>query len=278
MNDNPLIKAYRKPAMYITLPSGGEYYDPKPNLSVDGELAVYSMTARDEIITKSPDALFNGEATVSLIKSCCPDIADPNQIPVNDLLMIMIGIRQASYGKEIDIDIACEKCSEMNAMSVDANRLMSRHTPTEVQNKLKLENDFVVRLKPYTLSERTLMQIQQVKQQKMIQGVMKSQDTSEEQQAKIFGKTFVELADLTVNLITNCVMSVRMPDDQVIDDKDMIREWLKSITKDDYESIRKVIEGLSDSGIDTKFKTTCQSCQHTWEADVDLDISNFFVG
>ena len=65
---NPLIQAYRKPALYIPLPSGGEFYQTKPKLSIDGELAVYAMTARDELITKTPDALFNGEATISLIK------------------------------------------------------------------------------------------------------------------------------------------------------------------------------------------------------------------
>ena len=68
---NPLIQAYRKPNMYVTLPSGGRFYKDKPKLSADNELAVYAMTARDELITKTPDALFNGEATVSLIKSCC---------------------------------------------------------------------------------------------------------------------------------------------------------------------------------------------------------------
>ena len=71
---NPLIQAYRKPALYIALPSKGNFYKKKPKLSIDNELAVYAMTARDELITKTPDALFNGEATISLIRSCCPDI------------------------------------------------------------------------------------------------------------------------------------------------------------------------------------------------------------
>ena len=102
---NPLINAYRKPTLYINLPSGGKYYNPAPKLSVDKELAVYAMTARDELITKTPDALFNGEASVSLIESCCPDIPNPRQIPVNDLMVIMLAIRQASYGTEIEVEV-----------------------------------------------------------------------------------------------------------------------------------------------------------------------------
>ena len=102
---NPLINAYRKPALYIPLPSTGRFYKTKPKLSVDNELAVYAMTARDELITKTPDALFNGEATISLLKSCCPDITEPESMPVGDLLVILIGIRQASYGKNIEMDV-----------------------------------------------------------------------------------------------------------------------------------------------------------------------------
>jgi len=56
MTANPLIAAYKKPALYVALPSKGKWYDPKPKLSVDGELAVYAMSARDELITKTPDA------------------------------------------------------------------------------------------------------------------------------------------------------------------------------------------------------------------------------
>ena len=99
MTANPLIAAYKKPALYVALPSKGKWYDPKPKLSVDGELAVYAMSARDELITKTPDALFNGEATVAILESCCPDIDNPRQMPVNDLLVVLLAIRQASYGK-----------------------------------------------------------------------------------------------------------------------------------------------------------------------------------
>ena len=58
----------------------------------------------------------------------------------------------------------------------------------------------------------------------------------------------------------------------------MIREWLQSITKADYEAIRTKVEALSESGLETEFTANCQSCSHSWKTGVDLDIANFFGG
>ena len=274
---NPLISAYRKPTLYVSLPSGGKYYDPAPKLSVDSELAIYAMTARDELISKTPDALFNGEATAALITSCCPDITKPTQIPINDLLVILLGIRQASYGRNLDVDVKCPECEETNMLSLDGARLLGAFGLKKQHNKLELDNKFVIHVKPYNLEDRTLLQIQQVKQRKMIDDLTSS-DVEDSERADMFGRTFIDIAELTIELIANCIYAVKAPDSEEIIDRDMIKEWLQSITKADYDVIRERVEELSDSGFNSKFKAKCQSCQHEWETNVDLDVANFFVG
>ena len=274
---NPLVQAYRKPSLYVTLPSGGKYYDPKPKLSVDGDLAIYPMTARDELITKTPDALFNGEATVSIIRSCCPDIPNPAQTPVNDLLVILLGIRQATYGKEISVDINCPACNEMNMMMTDANRILASAKSTTLSDKINMDNGFVIHVKPYNLEDRTILQIQQIKQKKMIEGLVR-EGVSDEDRTKIFGQTFVELAELTVDLIANSIYAVKAPESEEITDREIIKEWLQSITKKDYDQIKDLVEKLSDPSLDTSFNASCQHCGHNWKTDIDLDIANFFVG
>lgn len=277
---NPLISAYRKPALYINLPSNGKYYDPKPKLSVDGELAVYAMTARDELITKTPDALFNGEATFSLINSCCPDIPNPRQIPVNDLMVIMLAIRQASYGQDIDVEIQCPNCEHTNQVAINCQGIIDRAmSQQQLDNTITLNEGFVITLKPYNLEDRNTLQIQQIKQVKMIES-LQDQSLDDQQRQDLFGKTFVEMAELTVDLITNCVDSVQAPgsDSEAVGDKDMIREWLKNITSKDYEEIKAKVEALSSDGVNNNFNVQCESCENRWETEIELDITNFFVG
>ena len=214
---NPLISAYRKPSLYINLPSGGKYYDPAPKLSVDQELAVYAMTARDELITKTPDALFNGEASVSLIQSCCPDIPNPRQIPVNDLMVIMLAIRQASYGDDIEVEVECPECQHKNNVGVNCQSIIDgAMQKSQPSNSITLNEGFEVILKPYSLQDRNTLQIQQIKQVKMIEGLQNAQIDDQARQ-DMFGKTFVELAELTIDLVVNSVDSVRTPG--IVDNK-----------------------------------------------------------
>jgi hypothetical protein len=283
MKDNALISAYRKPELFISLPSGGKYYNNKPKLSVDNELAVYSMTARDSLLTKTPDALFNGETNIALIKSCCPDIDEPSEVPVNDLLAILLGIRVASYGKKLDIDIKCPECDFLNMLTADCSSFLGSIKPTTDDSNVTLNNGFIVKLKPYSLRDRTTLQIQQIKQQKLIQHIVEDAEKEDElDELEInekLGQTFIEIADLTVKLITNCIHSVIIPDtDEPITDADTVEEWLSSISSKDYDQIKEHIDNLSEDHMDTSLNATCTECNHKWSTEVDLDISNFFEG
>jgi hypothetical protein len=72
-NSNPLAKHFRQPAIYLRLPSQGQYWPENAiTLPVTGELPVYPMTTKDEITLRTPDALINGTGVVSVIESCIP--------------------------------------------------------------------------------------------------------------------------------------------------------------------------------------------------------------
>ena len=122
-----------------------------------------------------------------------------------------------------------------------------------------------------------MLQIQRIKQTKLIDGLNDAKLSDEERQIK-FGETFIEIADITVSLIANSITQVKPPEGEIVQEAELILEWLKSITKEDYDVIRTVVESLSDNNIDTNFDATCIDCEHTWKTSIDLDIANFFVG
>ena len=63
-----LEKHKRQPKIFIDLPSQGKFYNSDVVSKTEG-LAVFGMTAMDEIMLKTPDALFSGEATAQVMKS-----------------------------------------------------------------------------------------------------------------------------------------------------------------------------------------------------------------
>ena len=103
LSNNPLKQYFRRPSIYLKLPSGGEGYEPEVlSMSETGELPIYPMTAIDEITVRTPDALYNGLAIVELIKSCMPDIKDPWAINSNDLDAILVDEAQFLTKEQVD--------------------------------------------------------------------------------------------------------------------------------------------------------------------------------
>ena len=92
----------RQPKLFIDLPSEGVHYDDTVCKQVKS-MAVFGMSAMDEIMLKTPDALFSGEATYQVMKSCLPDIIDPWQLIGYDIDYILLSIRIATYGEDLDI-------------------------------------------------------------------------------------------------------------------------------------------------------------------------------
>ena len=72
--ENPLQQYYRHKEIYVKLPTGGRWLDPKPNLNEQGEIGIRPMSMKDELLLNIPDALFNGQAMFELIQSICQDL------------------------------------------------------------------------------------------------------------------------------------------------------------------------------------------------------------
>src|SRR6056297_2390222 len=101
-NINPLSSFYRAPKLYSRLPSNGIFYTNEViDVDESAEVAVYAMTAKDEMIMKNPDALLNGEAVAQVIASCVPQVKQPKQLISNDVDTLLIAIQGATYGDDI---------------------------------------------------------------------------------------------------------------------------------------------------------------------------------
>jgi len=119
-----LEQYYRKPQVYIALPSQGQFYNSGCKLSVDNQLAVRAMTAADEILLKNPEALLNGEAVINLIKSCCPDITNAEEVSIVDLDAILIAIRHATYGENLQFNSSCNHCKSSNELEIHYGKFL----------------------------------------------------------------------------------------------------------------------------------------------------------
>ena len=271
--NNPLRQYFRRPAIYITLPSKGKYY-PEGTLDMPdgGEIPVYPMTAIDEITSKTPDALFNGTAIAELIKSCVPVIKDPWAIPSTDLDTILVAIRAATNGNELDIESTCDNCQEVSKYGVNLVGLLSDITSGEYEKPFKI-GELSINFKPIPYKVVNQGNLDQFDVQRQINQLESVEDQDE--RTKQSNQLLKKLTDMNISLITNTIESIDTPSESVTN-KDFIAEFLKGCDKNTFDSIRNYVVSLRESSNIKPLKVKCIHCSHEYQQPLALNVTDFF--
>jgi len=267
-----LTKFYRQPKVYIGLPSGGKFYT---NDFIDGDIGnipVFGMNAMDEIMFKNPDALFTGEATVAVIKSCIPAIKDPWKLSQIDMDTVLIGIRIATFGEALGLSFVCQKCKA--TQEIDFNLLSA----LDYYSKLTYNSNVFVdpltfNLRPSTYKEGTDLQIEAYRLQKSINQHTKDDDIERfkylEEFYRLFGK-------LQANNIQNQIESITV-DEDIISNQSEIIEFINNSESHFYTKVKEAIDGEKERWQIPEQAVTCTECSHEQTTNIGLDNSAFFV-
>jgi len=272
---NPLSSFYRQPKIYVRLPSKGKFYEPGSlDLSENGEYPVYAMTAKDELLFKTPDALLNGTSTVELIKSCIPAILNPWVMPNIDLDFALIAIRIATYGDKMDVGTNCPHCDAENSYDMDLTAWL------DIFNNFIYNTDIVVdpltvHVRPYTYKEVTKTALKSMEQQRIFQ-VINDDTLSDEIKLEKFGASFLKLTELTVDVIADCITAIDTPDGSV-SDKAMIKEFISNCSKDIFQKIQDHVVQMKELIEFKAQNVTCGECSKPFSLPVTMDQSNFFA-
>jgi hypothetical protein len=277
---NPLAKHFRQPKLYFTLPSRGKYY-PQGTIELpeNGEIAVYPMTARDELIFKTPDALLNGQATVDVIQSCIPAIKDAWSMPTIDLDAVLIAIRIATYGQYLDVTAVVPEINESRDYTVDLVTIMNEITGNEFVDSLAV-NDLTVHLKPLTYRTWTKGAIKSFEENRIFSTVNNT-ELSDQEKMEIFNASFGRLTDITLEFIVNSVVSVDA-DGETVDNPAFIREFVENADKQFVTAITQHIEAQKESfniaprTVATSEEDQAAGAPAQFSMPIAFDQSNFF--
>lgn len=280
MSNNPLVKYYTDPKTYVKLPTGGNYYTEKPELSVDGEVGVLAMTAVDEMMFQSPDNLLNGESLFKVIGRCVPGIKNPKEIPNPDLDAILVGLRIATYGNDMETNAVCPQCNHENNYTVNLSNLLATVELIEAETVIKLNNDITLKVKPFTIASSISLALYAVEIAQMQRQLSQTENIDQEAALQAVQTAMTKSSERLVDLISKSVIEVTITDGEEpiqVTDADQIREWIEVLTVSEYKTIRKKIEEISNKGIQKSMNAQCTECNHTWNVQIGVDPASFFA-
>ena len=277
---NILEQYYRQPEIYITIPNNGEFYPPGVlEIPESGEIPVYGMTAKDDIILKTPDALISGEAVAQVIKSCIPAIKDPWQVPATDIDYILVAIRIASYGNEMELEFQCDKCEHEFNYAINLTHYIEHLTRVSFSIESTIVNygDVKVYIKPLAYIDLSLIQRRSFEEQRALQAVGSMEDKTEEEKQAFYKEILDTMTEINIESISSGIKGIELPDGLLVTDKEEIVAFVNNTSIKLFKKITKTIQEIKDKTDLEPLHIECPECKHEFNAPVIFDYANFFA-
>jgi hypothetical protein len=283
---NPLQAYFRRPVIYIELPSKGKFNKPgEIEIPENGEIPIYPMTAKDEILMRTPDALMNGATTVEVIQSCVPAIKNAWKLSALDIDMVLVSIRIATYGESTEIKGVCPKCNEQSTYELDLRTITDRVNERDYKPAIKI-GDLTIHFQPLTYEAVTKEAIKTFEQQRVIQGLTSDNTLEESDRISRFQDAFIRLTVHSVGILAEAVGKVELPDGTMIADRQQIQEFVANCDRDIFNTIKDHLDKNKVQSTIDPIQFECSGttdtegnhtpCGEKWQQPFTIDNSTFF--
>lgn len=269
---NPLLVGGRIPGSTFQLPSRGIFYqDGELALDVsEGEVHVFPMTAYDEILIKTPDLLFSGEAIKQIFQRCIPSVLKPLRLLAKDVDFLLICLRSVSFGDVVSVlhTHTCKDAKE-HKYEVTIQEFMRKTksidpTVYSSEYQVPMPDDKICYLNPLRYDAIVNMMVTAMED--------KDEVTTEEIHTEMIGR----LAGLISRVVIPKQTNGNAEDIHVTDFK-QIQEWIGTVTIPHMKVLNEAIEKISEWGTDTSFNIGCLDCKEELEITAPLNPMSFFT-
>lgn len=278
---NPLANFMRQPKIYIRLPSQGQFW-PQNSLVIpeSGEFPVYSMTAKDELTFKTPDALLNGQAMVDVIQSCVPNIKNAWATPTIDMDTILIAIRLATYGEKMPFKHTVPNTEIEEEYEIDLRVLLDQQQNNTWNDRVDINENLAIFIKPLTYKHMTQTSIKSFETNKIL-NMVNDDSISDEKKLEIFNNSFANLTKATIDLLTESISSIVTPDTEVTDRKH-IADFVANADKEIFQKVQghitelKKLNELKPLDFTSTDEQREAGAPEIYQVPIDFNNSSFF--
>ena len=271
MTHNPLQAYFRQPKIYLKLPTMGIYNDPNFVKGDVSNIPIYGMTGMDHVMVKTPDALLNGESTVTIANSCCPNISDAWELTTIDMDSVLVAIKIATYGDIMKVTSVCSSCNSENLYDIDISNFISFYETCVFTSSVSI-NDLIIKLKPLSYKNMTMFSIENFSLQKQLGQLSNLDDQTYQDELKRLIREFGRLKN---KIITANIDQIETTS-TVVTESIHISEFIDNCDKLIIDKIKETIDNNNKSRILPIPTAKCTNCNAINNITIDLDNSNFF--
>jgi hypothetical protein len=286
-NINPLDGFLRVPKLYVSLPSRGKFSELDTQSQITDEIPIFPMTAKDETMLRNPDALLNGESLVSVIRSVT-GIQDVYNLSSNDVDVILLASRYATYGQDLPIGSECPECEHKHDYDVNIEAILETVEELDDEYIVNLDNGLTVYIRPYTYKDSQMAALQAFRETTELNRLTSDEEKKIDdfEKLKVFNKSFQAMADLNIVILANSIIKVIIPstedeegeatEETEVTNKKHILAWVQGIGKQEADLIMDEANSVNDKGIAREWKLVCPECEHSYNQKIEFNPASFF--
>lgn len=272
MNPNPLNQYFRHPVLHVSLPSQGKFY-PKNSIDLtqDNQYPVLPLTRQDELVFMTATGQINGSSIVSIIQSCIPNIKNAWKMPVIDIDKILVAIKIATHGTQLDVVSTCPNCEHSNQMLVDLQSVIDQIPAPDYSAPVEIE-DLRVYFKPISYQQLTDNNKIQFNEEDIV-SMLQDSTIDEHVKSDKIEKLLEKVRALATTVLCQNIQRVETPTAKV-EEPEHISEWLNNCDRTVYMQLQ---DSIVKYKVDTEIKpadVTCTNCATSYQHVYNLDISN----
>lgn len=307
MSGNPLLDYARVSEFSVRLPSNCQWYKDENiiDYTMNGEVAVFPMTPKDELMQMNPDALLSGDATIKLIESCVPSIKDAGKLFYCDANVLLLAIHKATYGNELKIPFVCPECHrkiselkdddksikdgktkeekikelkdkgqiklEVQTISIDIDYLIGLETFLDSEYVYNTDNGLKIYYHPTRIKNKLEYELMQFNNKKIIDSYKDynfKDFAYDEEKKKILNQIndlYIEMNSYGNKIIADSISKIVLPDGSYVDDYNQILEFISQSKSTMVNDLNSKILELNKIGIPSEIDYECECCHHEWK-------------
>jgi hypothetical protein len=272
MKLNPLTQYFRHPILHISLPSQGKFYPANTiDLIDENQYPVLSLTRQDEMVFMTTTGQVSGSSMVSVIQSCVPNIKDAWKVPAIDIDKLLIAIKIATHGTELESDTTCTNCETANKISVDLQKALDQVSAADYSVPVQI-GEIEIYFRPITYQQLWDNNQIQFNEEDIINML---QDDSVDSQIKSnkIDELLAKVRSLSTQILLQNIHHVQTPTERV-DDSEYIAEWLNNCDRSVFVQLQ---DSVNKYTADTQIKSvdvTCSACATIYQHSYTLDMSD----
>ena len=274
---NFLSQYKRQPKIYIDLPSKGIFYD--ENIIQDKqftEIPVFGMNTMDEILIKTPDALFSGESTAQIIRSCIPIIKNPWDLVGFDIDFVLIAIRIATYGDSMPVQSTCPHCGNATESDLILNHLLAEYANKSTFYSVDFQ-ELRLDLRPLNYKMQTQFAKKQYMLERQIVQIDKTTQTDDEKNVSK-QKLMKQMTELNAEMIITHIFNISNRENEREFDFTVIKDFVINNDASIFNDVQEKIRQMNKDWSLPTFEVSCanESCKKQYSSSINVDYASFF--